>query len=115
MLYTKSLSRMLDDVFSFPVLNMNTWYTYDDVKHDKNGTTILIAVPGFSKENLQLNLNDNYLTLSSKLEDKEISRSWRLADLADTKAIKADCKNGILTISIPFKAKSDKSRVINIE
>lgn len=115
MLYTKTLTRMLDDVFSFPVLNTDTWYTYDEVKHDKDGTKIAIAVPGFSKEDLQLSLNDNYLSLSSKLEDKKISRSWKLSDVADTKAIKADCKNGMLTINIPVKTKSDKSRVIDIE
>lgn len=115
MLYTKSLSRMLDDVFSFPVLNLDAPYAYDDVSSDKNGTKITVVVPGFSKEDLQLNLNDNYLTLSSKLENKKIARSWRLADLADAKAIKADCKNGILTIDIPFKTKSEKSFQIQIQ
>lgn len=115
MLYTKTLSRMLDDAFSFPLLNMDTYCAYDEVKHDKSGTKITIIVPGFSKEDLQLSISNNHLTLSSKLEDKKISRNWKLSDSADAKNVKAECKNGILTIDIPLKTKSDKSSIINID
>lgn len=114
MFYSTSLSRMVDDIFSFPYVNLDSTNGYDHVVSDKDGTKITVVVPGFSKEDLSLNVNDNYLTLSSKLEDKKLTRTWKLADLADTKAIKAECKNGLLTINIPLKIKSDKSRNVEI-
>lgn len=114
MFYSTSLSRMVDNIFAFPYMSLDASSGYDYVTSDKDGTKITVVVPGFSKEDLSLNVNDNYLTLTSKVEDKKLTRTWRLADLADTKSIKAECKNGILTINIPLKTKSDKSRNVEI-
>lgn len=115
MLYSTSLSKMVDDIFSFQHMNLDASYAYDSIKSDKEGTKITVVVPGFSKEDLELNVSDNYLTLSSKLEDKKFNRSWKLSDAADAKAVSAECKNGLLTISVPLKAKSDKVKKIDIK
>lgn len=114
MFYSTSLSRMVDNIFTFPYATLDATSGYDHVVSDKEGTKITVVVPGFSKEDLKLSVNDSYLTLTSNLEDKKLTRTWRLSDLADTKTIKAECKNGILTINVPLKSKSDKSTNIEI-
>lgn len=115
MLYSTSFSRMVDDIFSLPYAKLDASYAYDSIKSDKESTKITVVVPGSSKDDLELNVNDSYLTLSSKFEDRKINRSWKLSDYADTKCISAECKNGLLTITIPLKNKSDKLKKIDIK
>jgi HSP20 family molecular chaperone IbpA len=118
MLYTTNLSKMLDEVFTFPyqVKNLNDTFIYDYVKVKKDGTSqIDVVVPGYSKEELKLEVADNILKLSCDVENKKFSRQWKISDSVDIKKIKADCKNGILTISLSNKDKKDKMTSIPIE
>lgn len=114
-MYSTNLTKIIDDIFSFPYVSLDASYAYDSVKSNKEDTKITVIVPGFAKEDLQLNVNDNYLTLSSKLEDKKLNRTWKLAESADIKNIQAECKNGILTLTIPVKHRLDKTRTIEIK
>lgn len=119
MLYTTTLSRMLDDAFSFPFQThvIDDTFVYDSIKTQKDGSTIIdVVVPGYSKEDLKLEMIDNVLKLSSDLENKKFVRHWKLTDSIsiDPKKIKADCKNGILTITLPKKDKVSKNTSISI-
>jgi HSP20 family molecular chaperone IbpA len=117
MLYTNSLSRMLDEVFTFPYHTrvLEDSFVYDSVKADKDGTTkIDVVVPGYSKEDLKLEMTDNVLKLWSDLENKKFVRQWKLSDSIDPKKIKADCKNGILSITLQPRDKKDKTLSIAI-
>ena len=119
MYYNSALSKMIENAFAFPYLthtSQTTNLVYDSIETNKDGsTTISVVIPGFAKEDLQLNVNDNKLVLSSKPENKNLKRSWTVTDSADIKNISAECKNGILTINIPVKAKPDKSRAVEIK
>lgn len=117
MLYTTSLSKMLDEVFTFPyqTRNLNDAFIYDLVSTEKDGSTkISVVIPGYSKEDLKLEMLDNTLKLSSDLENKKFVRQWKLNDTIDAKKIKADCKNGILTISLSPRDRKDKTINITI-
>lgn len=117
MLYTNSLSRMLDEVFTFPyeTHNINDSFIYDLVSTEKDGSTkINVVVPGYSKEDLKLEMTDNVLKLWSDLENKKFVRQWKLSDSIDPKKIKADCKNGILSITLQPRDKKDKTLSIAI-
>ena len=118
MLYTTNLSKMLDEVFSFPYQTkiLDDAFVYDSLKKEKDGTTkIEVVIPGYGKEDLKLNISDNILTLSSDLEGKKFSRKWKLSDSIDVKKIKSECKNGILTISLSEKQKDSKTTNITID
>lgn len=121
MYYNSALSKMIENAFAFPHLNLTHTsqtanFAYDSIETNKDGsTTISVVIPGFAKEDLQLNVNDNKLVLSSKPENKNLKRSWTVTDSADIKNISAECRNGILTINIPVKAKPDKSRTVEIK
>jgi len=87
---------------------------------EKEGNLILRAeVPGINEKDIELKLEGNVLTLKGekKVEHEEennnyhrmessygaFSRAFTLPDTVDRDHIKADYKNGILTITIPQK------------
>lgn len=76
-----------------------------------------VAIPGYKKEDFNINVDDNVLTISSEMKEekeetnkkmtrKEFSyasfqRSFRLPDNAKSADIKAKYKDGILMLEIP--------------
>ncbi len=106
-----------------------------DVKEHENGYEVDIDLPGFKKDELNLDLTDGYLTISASKgldkdeEDKKgkyirkeryagsMSRSFYVGDGIIEEDIKAKYENGILKLSIPKKeAKAvDQKKHIAIE
>lgn len=117
MLYTtKILTKMLNDSFVFPYNSdmFTNSYVYDEMSVDKDGNCkITVLVPGFSKDNLELSISDETLSLKDN-EDKKVKKFWKLSEYVDIKNIKAECKNGILTINIPPKEKINTKHTITI-
>lgn len=86
------------------------------------GVTLLISLPGLSREEVQVNLDGNMLRVSGTRnspvsnDDKErisgeisfgaFNRSFRLADNLDGEAINASMEHGMLRIQVPFKAQA---------
>lgn len=95
---------------------------------EKDGNLILQAeMPGMAEKQIALKVEGNVLTLSGerKLEHEEkrddyrrierssgaFSRSFTLPETADLEKIKAEYKNGILTVTIPLKPESQPREV----
>jgi len=95
---------------------------------EKDGNLILHAeLPGMNEKEIGLKLEGNVLTLSGdrkfENEDKRdsytrierscgsFSRSFTLPETSDRDKIKADYKNGILTITIPLKPEAQPREV----
>ena len=91
---------------------------YDKTCYDQEMFYMLeIDVPGYDKEDIKIELQDGYLTVSAeKNEEKEdkhakylkrerftgmCSRSYYVGDNLKEEDIKANFKNGILTIEFP--------------
>lgn len=133
------ISRPYDDMYDL----MNRFFnrglpaskTFADFKidvQDKEGEYVVEAdLPGFSKEEIQLELNDDYLQIAvQKTESKEednhknyvhkeryysaMSRSVYLPNAAK-EGVKAKIDNGVLTIIIPKNIKSAEVKRISIE
>jgi HSP20 family protein len=93
--------------------------------YEAPGELVLMAdLPGVSKENLELHVEDGTLTIQAKAEDKvpgepiyrefELSgffRQFELSDEIDTEKIKAEMKHGILTLHLPMAEKSKPKQV----
>ncbi len=84
---------------------------------------IVMAVPGASRKDVQVEISDNELLINVQKQDKrngsewhamKVSRSFTLPDDSDPKGIFATCRDGLLTIDIP-KAKPKNHRTIRIE
>lgn len=115
MFYSTSLSKFLDDAFIYSYRDtIGHGCVYDSVKSDEGSTKIEVVVPGYSKEELKLEVFDDILKLSCDTKDKKFSRKWKLDSCIDVENIKAENKNGILSISL-MKKKENKTKYITIE
>ncbi|WP_103070714.1 Hsp20/alpha crystallin family protein [Aquimarina sediminis] len=138
---TDRLPFLLDDFFSTDWLGGTTNVSKIgfntpavNVKETDNDYTVELASPGLVKEDFNIELDNDTLTISasSKSENdtkedngkytrKEFSystfkRSFSLPDTVDSTRIEASYENGILLISIPKKeeAKVQPKRLIDI-
>lgn len=112
-----------DDVFrneytrSRPLVN---------ISENETGFGIELAAPGLSKEDFNIDLDKDLLTISveREVENKEegdnytkrefnftsFKRSFTLPETVDTDAIKGAYENGILTLTLPKKAEVQKQK-----
>ncbi len=114
-----------DDLFNrFFNENENVTLPSVNIKEGKEDFSIEVAAPGFDKKDFRVDLNNNILEISSEKELKQeendakimrrefryssFKRTFTLPDTADTDKIKAEYKDGILSITIP---KKDEAKV----
>lgn len=88
---------------------------------------ITLVIPGFTKEQIKLELNGNILTISAENKEqsdendtkKNINSKFRqvisLNNDIERDSIKSSLKDGILTISIPRIQQKGEPQTINIE
>ena len=101
-----------------------------DIKETDNGYELSIGLAGYEKEDLNLSLENGYLTVSAKKEEKEegkhhylrrersfsCSRSYYVGDDIKEEDVKAKYENGVLTVVVPKEEeKKPKNTRIEIE
>ena len=105
-----------------------------DVKETDVGYELDVDLPGFKKEEIKLELDNGYLTISTEkaLENKEekkgrvirqerysgtMSRSFYVGEHVTEEDIKAKYENGVLSLEIPKKEapKAPEKKTILIE
>ncbi len=91
-----------------------------DIKEKKDSYVIEMDLPGYEKENINLELKDGYLNVSAKVEKEEkddenekfvhkerfyghCARSFYVGEQITEEDIKAEFKNGTLRVSVPKK------------
>ena len=95
-----------------------------NIKEDENKFSIEIAAPGLNKDDFNVNLENNILTISSEKESKDeekdkdgkymrrefsyckFNRSFNLPETVDDEKIEAKHNNGVLEVNIPKKETS---------
>ena len=103
-----------------------------DVKETENSYILEVDLPGYSKENIKIDVEDGYLTINAKVEKSEndeekgkyvrrerftgeMSRSFYVGEDVEVEDVKASFKNGILNLEVPKvdqeKKKSEKKYV----
>jgi HSP20 family protein len=98
-----------------------------DIFETEAGLTVVADLPGVSKENLDIEVKDDLLTLKAKAafqvpgnpvyQEFQLGaffRQFRLADTVDTGRIQAELKHGVLTLLLP-KAEAAKPRKIEVQ
>ena len=124
--------------FSFPDIDKELYGKHaknmmkTDVKETENGYEVAIDLPGFKKDEIQLELKDGYLTISAaKGLDKDekdkyirreryagsMSRSFYVGESITEDKIHAKYENGILLLDVPKEEKKavPEKRYISIE
>lgn len=116
------LDRLLNEALGNNSCNMytNGYTPRVDIKEEKEAYTLEMELPGRSADDVNIELNHDNLTISSKTEDKKedksdkkyilrernyasFERSFRLPDDVNTEDINAKFTNGILTINLGKK------------
>jgi HSP20 family protein len=132
----------MSDPFDFgffgtePTPKVNASLMKTDVKETDKAYELDIDLPGFDKENVQIELNDGYLTINASTneekEDKDENgtflrkerfvgscrRSFYVGDDVSEDDISAKFENGILSINVPKKElpkPEDRKRLISID
>ena len=113
------------DFFTREVKGMRT-----DVTETEKEYLLEIELPGFNKENVEISVENGYLTVSAKKdEEKEtkndryvsrerytgsLTRSWYVGEI-DQEQIKASFNNGVLNVSVPKEQKQKEKKLISID
>jgi HSP20 family protein len=115
------MNRLFDDFFGRPVLKTGwtegVWSPTVDVSEDKDNVIIRAEMPGMSKEDVKISIQDNVLTLKGeKKQEKEekdknyhriersygsFCRSFQLPTSVKSDKVKASYKDGVLSVTLP--------------
>jgi HSP20 family molecular chaperone IbpA len=97
-----------------------------DVYETEDGLTLMMEMPGVTRENLDVSLEDGVLTVEGRLEFSKYeglepvyteynvghyARSFSLSDKVDQANIGAKLEDGILTLSMPKSAAALPRRI----
>lgn len=120
-----------DNFLGRDLVKQGIWAPAVDVVETKEEYKVKVDLPGLLKEDIDISLTDNILTIKGERKDlkeegdsvtyykKEISygafqRQISLANTVDSENIKASYIDGVLEVKVP-KTEKAKSRKINIE
>lgn len=127
-IFGKRFSDIMDEFFSDAVATRrNSFAPSIDISETEKQYVIDVEVPGMNKKDINLNVENNTLTISGerKFEKEEdnkqyhrveshygsFSRSFTLPENADYDSIDASYKNGILSITVDKSEKSLKKQI----
>ena len=102
-----------------------------DIKEEDGNVVVEIDLPGYEKDDIKVDLEDGYLTVKAEKNEKKedekkgkyirrerfmgmCSRSYYVGNSVRHEDIKANFKNGILTLTYPKNAEIEGKRYIEI-
>ena len=125
------LPSIFDEVFGDVLENRSNEIMKTDVRIVGDNYLLDIAIPGYEKNDIKLELEKGYLTVSasqSACSDEEngeyirkeryygkCSRTYYVGEGVNEDDIEANYRNGILTITVPKVVKSTDKKVIEIK
>ena len=101
-----------------------------NVIKNENGYSIEMAAPGFSRDEFELNVDNNTLTVSVSTNDtpeyersvtmreykfQSFSRSWEMPDNTNVDGITARYEAGILYIDVPVESQRKGKMTISVQ
>lgn len=104
-------------------------YIPSNIIREDNAFKITLAVPGLTKEDFDISVVENLLTIKVKLDKKEEKRTYRLkqfdynhfekrfelGEQIDKKNLEARYENGILAISLMLNEQKESEIIKKIE
>ena len=111
-----------------PTIPVRVFVPTTDILEDEQSLTVIMEMPGVSKEAVDINLQDRVLTVEGRIDFSKyeqmqpvyteynignFSRSFSLSNSIDQDKIRADMNDGVLTLTLP-KAEEAKPRKITV-
>ena len=127
-------NRLLNENFdpSWNEASLTTWAPAVDIFETEQELVVKADLPDIKPEELDIRVENNILTIrgerkfEKKVEEKNylrmersygsFSRSFSLANTVKTEAIKAEYKNGVLTLTVPKREEAKPKQIkVNVE
>ncbi len=132
------LDSLLDSFFNAPLRAVqrteDSFYSVPraNVSKDANSYLVQLAAPGYSREDFEINVDNNVMTISCSGESHSgiphesaytsqeysyttFSRSWSLPKGSKSDSISARYDAGILSVQIPVASTETKTLTIDVE
>jgi HSP20 family protein len=127
--YDTQLNRLFSDFFgrSTQEQNLTSWAPSVDIYEAAHELVVQADLPDIKPEELDIRVENNILTIrgerkfEKKVDEKNylrversygsFARSFSLANTVNTEAIKADYKDGVLTLSIPKREEAKPKQI----
>ena len=110
--------------------NLHEWFPVTDVSETPESLTLRLEVPGLSRDQLKISVENNTLTVRGEKKQETSSedetfhrtersfgafeRSFTLPPYVDTDTVKASLHDGVLAVTLPRREEA-KAREISIE
>ena len=125
----RSFSGLVDELFNGPAFNSDFFGAYPPVNiHETKEAYVLdVLVPGLTKEDLKIGLDNNILSISAEKKTEQQSegekrirrefssrsfkRSFTLDETVDAEKIQAKYENGVLKLNLPKKAQAQPKTI----
>ena len=107
------MNTLLDNFFddTFAIRKMNYINYTDDIKYDDDGATIKMKVPGFNKKSIDVSVDSEHLIIEGKTDNDSFSKRYAIDGKYDFDAIEASVVDGLLTLSVPYKAEVKPKKI----
>jgi HSP20 family protein len=127
--YDSQLNRLFSDFFgrTSQDQNLTPWAPAVDIFEGEHELVVKADLPDIKPEELDIRVENNILTIrgerkfEKKAEEKNylrversygsFARSFSMANTVNTEAIKADYKDGVLTLSIPKREEAKPKQI----
>ena len=130
------LDNIFEAFFNRPTRSVGSSVEYStvpqaNVRRVDKGYEIAIAAPGFSRSDFSVNVDSRTLTIASKREEAQesksdmytsrefsystFSRSWSMPETVDVESIDAHYDAGILYVTVPTTDKRSQQVVIDVK
>ena len=133
--FQEQMSRLLEDAFLRPRAEssaLTTWAPAVDIYETEEELVVKADLPDINEKDLDLRVEHNTLTLRGERKfEKEVSednflrveraygsftRSFALPSTVNTEAIKAEYRNGVLTVRMPKREESKPKQIrVNVQ
>lgn len=108
----RTIDRLFDDVMKMN--DRNLWNSlYDNMKVENDELIMQFDVPGFSKKDFKIKVEDYVLTIEGETDTRTFNKQYKLNKDWDTSKVSAKVENGVLTITTP-KLEEKKSKVVEV-
>jgi len=130
----EQIGRLFNETFERPSdeSSITTWAPTVDIYETEHELVVKADLPDIKPEELDIRVENNILTIRGerKFEKKvnesnylrversygSFSRSFSLANTVNTEAIKAEYKNGVLTLTVPKREEAKPKQIkVNVE
>lgn len=124
---SRTFASPFDDLLTPPASFLEGWTPAFDVFEDKDKFSVKVEVPGMKREDIDISLDGNTLTVAGELKEEEehkeaemyraermfgrFQRSITLPQPVDPNRITANYKDGVLSIVLPKTEESKRKQI----